>query len=145
MSSLLLLDSLIAHICVFMKCIFPTRYSAKHDWLVKFISYNNIWCPSWACKHVFIMQPLSEFLCGLSIDTVLCWFKQKMVPRHSTHVDDGLVKRRDIMVTSSKGNIYRVTGPLCGEFTGHQWILLTKDSDTELWCFLWSAPEQTVK
>ena len=39
-----------------------------------------------------------------------------------------------------KGNIFRVTGPLCGEFTGQQWIPRTKASDTELWCFLWSAP-----
>ena len=26
-----------------------------------------------------------------------------------------------------------------GEFTNHQWIPLTKASDTELWCFLWSV------
>ena len=44
------------------------------------------------------------------------------------------------MMTSSNGNIFRVTGPLCGEFTGHRWICLTKASDAELWCFLWSAP-----
>ena len=50
-----------------------------------------------------------------------------------------------IMMTSSNGNIFRVTGPLCGEFTGHRWIALTKVSDAELWCFLWSAPEQTVE
>ena len=42
------------------------------------------------------------------------------------------------MMTSSNGNIFRVTGHLCGEFTGHPWILLTKASDAELWCFLWS-------
>ena len=29
--------------------------------------------------------------------------------------------------------------------TGHWWIPLTKASDAELWCFLWSAPEQTVE
>ena len=34
--------------------------------------------------------------------------------------------------------------PLCGEFTGHRWIPHTKASDAELWCFLWSAPEQKV-
>ena len=45
------------------------------------------------------------------------------------------------MVTSSNGNIFRVTGPLCGEFTGNRWIPHTKASDAELWCFLWSAPE----
>ena len=33
------------------------------------------------------------------------------------------------MMTSSNGNIFRVTGPLCGEFTGHRWIPLTKASD----------------
>ena len=33
--------------------------------------------------------------------------------------------------------------PLCGKFTGHQWIPLTKASNVELWCFLWSVPEQT--
>ena len=46
-----------------------------------------------------------------------------------------------IMVTSSNGDISRVTGPLCGEFTGHQRIPHTKASDVELWCFLWSVPE----
>ena len=44
------------------------------------------------------------------------------------------------MMTSSNGTIFRVTGPLCGKFTCHRWIPLTKASDVELWCFLWSAP-----
>ena len=38
-------------------------------------------------------------------------------------------------MTSSNGNIFRVTGHLCGEFTGYRWILRTKASDVELWCF----------
>ena len=50
-------------------------------------------------------------------------------PMGSQHHDDVI-----------KWNIFRVTGPLCGEFTGHRWIPLTKASDVELWCFLWSAP-----
>ena len=49
------------------------------------------------------------------------------------------------MMTSSNGDIFRVTGLLRGESTGHRWIPLTKVSDAELWCFLWSAPEQTVE
>ena len=28
--------------------------------------------------------------------------------------------------------------------TGHRWISFMKASDAELWCFLWSAPEQTA-
>ena len=43
------------------------------------------------------------------------------------------------------GNIFRVTGHLCGEFTGPRWIPHTKASDAELWCLLWSAPELTVE
>ena len=40
-----------------------------------------------------------------------------------------------IMMTSSNGNIFCVTGHLCGEFTGPRWIPHTKASDTELWFF----------
>ena len=48
------------------------------------------------------------------------------------------------IMTSSNGNIFRVTGPLCREFTGNRWIPPTKASDSDLWCSLWSAPLQTV-
>ena len=41
--------------------------------------------------------------------------------------------------------IFHITGPLSGEYTSHWWIPLQKASDAELWCFLWSAPEQTVE
>ena len=48
-------------------------------------------------------------------------------------------------MTSSKRDSFRVTGPLWRESTGHRWIPLIKVSDGGLWCFLWSAPEQTVE
>ena len=35
-------------------------------------------------------------------------------------------------MTSSKGNVFRVTGPLCGESTGHRWIPLSKASGAAL-------------
>ena len=41
----------------------------------------------------------------------------------------GSLSRHDIsifMMTSSNGNIFRVTGHLCGEFTGPRWIPHTK-------------------
>ena len=37
------------------------------------------------------------------------------------------------MMTSSNGNIFRVTGHLCGDFTGPRWIPRTKASDAGLW------------
>ena len=48
-------------------------------------------------------------------------------------------------MTSSNGNIFCVTGHLCGEFTGPRWIPRTKASDAGLWCFLWSTPEWTIE
>ena len=51
------------------------------------------------------------------------------------------VRKCVITMTSSNGIIFRVTGHLCGEFTGARWIPHTKASDAELWCFLWSASE----
>ena len=34
-----------------------------------------------------------------------------------------------------KRKLFRVTGPLWGEFTGQRWIPHTKASDVELWCY----------
>ena len=40
-----------------------------------------------------------------------------------------------VMMTSSNGKTFRVTGPLWEESTGHRWIPLPKASDAELWCY----------
>ena len=68
----------------------------------------------------------------------------------SRYIPPGYVQRHDVpfascVMTSSNGNIFRVTDLLWGESIGLCWILLTKASDAELWCFLWSAHEQTFK
>ena len=63
---------------------------------------------------------------------------------HLQNCLQGVFKVHDFlfnMMTSSNGNIFRVTCPLCGEFTGPRWIPRTGASDAELWCFLWSAPK----
>ena len=54
-------------------------------------------------------------------------------------------KNINTMMTSSNGNFFRVIRPLWGESTGHRWIPLTMASDAKLWCFLWSASEQTTE
>ena len=46
------------------------------------------------------------------------------------------------MMKSSIGNISRVTGLLCWEFTGHRWIPPTKASDAEFDVFF-DLPEPT--
>ena len=60
---------------------------------------------------------------------------------NSPVTDEFPAQRPVTMMTSSNENIFRVIGHFCGEFAGPLWISLTKASDEELWCFLWSAPE----
>ena len=48
---------------------------------------------------------------------------------------DALTKNWCIHDDVVKWKHFRVTGPLCREFTGHRWIPLTKASDAEFWCF----------
>ena len=50
----------------------------------------------------------------------------------------------DSMMMISNGNIFRVTGLLCGEFTSHRWIPLTKASDAELWYFFYLRLNQQL-
>ena len=99
-------------------------------------------------------KPLSEPMM-VSLPTHICvtrpqWVNLLMNEKISdgSFVDWALIYYRASVdlktITSSNGNIFPVTGPLWGESTGHRWIPLTKASDTELWCFLWYTPEQTV-
>ena len=59
----------------------------------------------------------------------------------NTIVHDFKIFHHDVIIW----NIFRVTGPLWEESTGHRWFPLTKASDATPWCFLWSAPEQTLE
>ena len=70
-----------------------------------------------------------------AVRRLLCFMKYRII------MDCDLAEHGWIMMTSSNGNFFRVTGPLCGEFTGPRWTPLTEASDAELWCFLLSAPE----
>ena len=59
---------------------------------------------------------------------------------HVSHIINGWFRGTRVMMTSSNGNIFRVTGPMWGKLAGHRWIPHTKTSDAELWCFLRSEP-----
>ena len=79
-------------------------------------------------KEMYLQMPSAKwrsFCLGLDVLTQPVAIKQSTL--------------RLLMMTSSNGNIFRVTGPLYGEFTGHRWIPFTKATDAELWCFLWST------
>ena len=80
---------------------------------------------------------------GESVESIKCWeIGPTPAPSFSSHSS---YQPGQITMTSSNGNIFRATGPLCGDFTGHRWIPLTKATDAEFWCFLWSVAKQTVE
>ena len=94
-------------------------------------------------SHVGNYRYFATFLCitGTSNLQMAIWVREFVLIYFHMR-EDGIQPWRlsHSMMTWSTGNIFRVTGPLCGEFTGHRWISRTKASDAEFWCFLWSAP-----
>ena len=92
-------------------------------------------------KHVIskLMFVGSDYAHANVYDDVVKW--KRSLQGESYHDDYDEVDEVYFMMTSSNGNIFRVTGHLCGEFTGPRWIPHTKASDAELWCFLWSVSE----
>ena len=90
----------------------------------------------WRYYYVMCFNNISRFLFQCNYGIAVNWNQIAPVWPNS-HI---LVSVQSMM-TSSNGNIFRVTGHLCGEFTGPRWIPRTKVSDAELWCFLWSASE----
>ena len=91
------------------------------------------WCPCTVPQRVDDDLPFNYKIC--------CW-PQQNAPTCIQHTQ---LIANIIIMTSSNGNIFRVTGPLQGESTGDRWIPLTKACNASLWCFLWSMPEQTIE
>ena len=89
----------------------------------------------------------SRHSCSLSTDgsgfPPITWLVSNTC--HPSMHSPPILKNSKNLMTSSKGNIFRVTDPLCGEFIGYRWIPLTKASGADLRNFLWSDPEQTVQ
>ena len=96
-------------------------------WIFWFQYLSRMCCfVPWVCRHDSIF--------------VLCFIQyvykiQPGAEHAGCHYHDDVIKWKH----------FRVTGHLCGEFTGERWIPRTKASDAEFWCFLWSVPEYTVE
>ena len=75
--------------------------------------------PAYSMSHVVSTLCLIIYLNGLMRLVFQYWF--------------------GIMMTSSNGNMFRVTGHLCGKFTGTRRLPCTKASGAEFCCFSWFA------
>ena len=91
---------------------------------------------TWCIMDAWLLRPL---LRHASIE-IMAWIRNNIYRYPAIrHTGQQFAFRYSIMMTSLNGNIFRVTGHLCEEFTGPRWILHTKAGDAEPWCFLWSA------
>ena len=116
---------------------------------------NNVWLGSaeFPSFHHFLISVIGSSSFSAFADKLLIWSTSNLVielfmgfSSLGGSYQEWLTSESQLcMMTSSNGNIFRVTGPLCGEFTGLRWILRTKTSGDKLWCFLWSAPNQTAE
>ena len=94
------------------------------------------WANSWASNRY--AGGLKRYRAHYDVTVMYAQYSPKYAQWISRSLPDGLrygVVRGYHMMTSSNGNIFRVTGLLWGEFTGHRWIPTTKASNAELWCF----------
>ena len=114
--------------------------SAEPRFIIKMSTYHwrNFHCGD---ETIFRLSYLYNGISSTDKTTSLYWiYSFNFIPGNSRD-GDWLWCPIFPMMTSTNGNIFRVTGPLCREFTGHRWIPLTvKASGAELWCFLWFAP-----
>ena len=132
---------------IFQLCFLGSYHIILKGWwnVVRYFVTLKIFCflkfAEISCHIQSVQQPfILSFLCCLQSD-----FKLVIFSYTDILVQDGSNSIMLTMMTSWNGNIFCVTGHLCGEFTGHWWIPRIKASDAELWCFLWSAPEYTVE
>ena len=94
------------------------RYDLIHHCITKsswvFVIHGEGFQPLVNSKCQEIIANACKRLCFLKIQLVEDWYLC-LFPKSAL-----------IMMTSSNGNIFRVNGPLCGEFTGHRRIPRTK-------------------
>ena len=124
--------------------IYAEALTAVQIYPVEVMTYMGIYI------HLIMWMQLQHSMNGADILThKLFWvesrlrckiFLSKQYDFHRMYVSSVLVAfKSDLvsliiehMMTSSNGNIFRVTGPWCWEFIGHRWIPHTKANDAEL-------------
>ena len=131
-------DAAVLHLAIDFVCMIYGFLSMSGMWIgVYLVGYRYAFeeCCAWSRYQgqgqVFTLL----FICDVITDF---WSRIGTEPTLGGLILDELIYRH---MTSPNGNIFRVTGPLCGEFTGPRWIPHTKASDADLWCFLWSVSE----
>ena len=150
--------------CIYYVCFFNYMYQwffMPHDDVIKWKLFPRYWPFMRGIHRSPVNSPQKGQWRGALMFSLICAWINRWInngeagyliryrPRYDVIVMSILVRNDENKDYQSNWhyrhfgnwNIFRVTGPWRGEFTGHRWIPRTKASDTELWCFLWSAPE----
>ena len=79
----------------------------------------SVWHPALTISHLDEIRPRGISSGRHSVQITLSrWFRVALYVIRMTYYIEHKSSERLTMMTSSNGNIFRVTGPLCGEFTG---------------------------
>ena len=129
-------------------CIVLYRYITRHDFWgnIRHFCFTNVLNLPTACNLRPLINSITKYrarLCSLIFELVfihsqtltgasLMFVEERhVISSHALYwINNSSTLRWNIM-TSSNGIIFRVTGPLSGEFTGHRWIPHTKASAAE--------------
>ena len=101
------------------------------------------WKGHWTAFHRLVFLTTDKHLQSSVLQALCQWIFLKEAGMQNLFLRHNVIKYSEIMrimMTSSNGNIFCVTGPLCGKFTGLRCISGTKASDVELWSVLLSTP-----
>ena len=103
-----------------------TNVTHTHTYIYIYIYYMYVYMYMYIYMHINIWTVqiigLYGYIFPITIELV-CTTCCRHFPINAKHHHNPVWY---IMMTSSSGNIFRVTGPLCGEFTSYRWFPLQK-------------------
>ena len=127
----------------------PHAASNVFDWLNKiiYVQYNTYAVCITYMLHQMTLSCCSDVLkkfCAYLLYSyeLYCWYISYIVGMGWGHF---ITISLNCMMALSDKNIFRVTDPFWGKYTGRCSIPLTEASDVEHWWYLWSEPEQKVE
>ena len=117
--------------------MYHSMYSLMLNFILRYeiVEYNN--CIQISLIHVDVVEPYYTVLKNIALHG----YKSKLWNVIVMTPNEALFKHKIYHDDVIKWKHFPRYWPFVWESTGHRWILLTKASDAELWCFRWSAPE----
>ena len=102
-----------------------TAFTKRHYLIqrskMSFVTWRKHFVEIWIEFHIVFIERDSFEVLSVKLWPFRSQCKDTLYPGNLYVTVEPVVCNWDTMMTSSNGNIFRVTGHLCWEFTGHQW------------------------